>query len=266
LAPKVELKEGDFAGTKLMNSAARVAPARLVENEEGTRFGFEDGSEIRPTGPIDIAVVGEMPAWFPPSVQVLDLLRANVTKLTSVTGLRFLCRLIVPAVLECVGCRGVSRCPRLTEVVIGAAPLRKLESGGFENDLSLSQFPLPSSLEDMEEAFWATSISILDAGACGLLRCFRLWSPVYFRELILPGRFSGELEIMWTKSIEKATFGSVLLETFPAPVVCEMRFTALAPPRWERGSEPTAEMFAKALVFSETAQLLAREAAPARPP
>jgi hypothetical protein len=118
----------------------------------------------------------------------------------------------------------------------------------------------------MEEAFFATSISTLDAGACGLLKYFRLCSLVYFGELILPGRFSGKLKFMYTRSIERATFGSVLLKTYPTPAVYEMRFTALAPPRWGRDSKPAGEMFAKALVFSETAQLLAREAAPARPP
>jgi hypothetical protein len=86
-----------------------------------------------------------------------------------------------------------------------------------------------------------------------------------FLDLVLPSRFSGVLHSWKAKRVNKATFGSIELS---APidkyivVFGEVHFTSLTPPRGDFSSE----MFAEALVFSETSQLLGREARPARPP
>jgi hypothetical protein len=178
----------------------------------------------------------------------------------------FLHRLTIPAVLECVDELGVASCPRLKEVIVGDAPLRELEEYAFCEDFSLERLPLPRTLKRVDScAFGETLISSLDAGACESLESFGLSFALTFRELVLPGRFSGTLWTWTTRMIEHATFGSVELKAQEDKYVLvfgEVRFTSLAAPRGEFGRE----MFVDALVFGEKAQLLEREAAPARPP
>jgi hypothetical protein len=81
----------------------------------------------------------------------------------------------------------------------------------------------------------------------------------------LPEQFSGILGNSCAKTIARATFGAVALEADVGKYVLalgEVRFTAFVPPR----GDFAAAMFEKSVVFGETAQLLAREAAPSHPP
>jgi hypothetical protein len=189
-----------------------------------------------------------------------------MTKLHLGVELPVLHRLTIPAVLECVGNSGVARCPRLKEVIIRDAPLRELEGYAFCEDFSLECLPLPRTLKTVDScAFAQTLMSSLDAGVCESLESFGLSDALAFRELVLPGRFSGTLSTWMTRTVEHATFGSIELRAYEDKYVLvfgEVRFASLAAPRGEFARE----MFAHALVFGEKAQLLEREAAPARPP
>jgi hypothetical protein len=249
---------------------ARLAPTRIVH--EGREIEVKDEVSIArlikrgrakvPTAEaLDLAVVGEMPPSFPECVRFLDLLEANATKLTSVRELPFLRRLIVPAVVEEIGRRGVERCPRLEEVIFGDAPILSIICLAFNGDFGLERLSLPSSLRDV----WleGTMLSRLDASECGFLELFTTSSLPTFAEVVLPSRFSRAFWV-WCKSIGRAAFGSIELNALCQVVLLfdEVRFTALKPPRGDFSSE----MVAKAFVFGEPAELFGREAAPARPP
>jgi hypothetical protein len=255
------------------NFLAGGMPARVIlggkEIEVGeperdlTRFVFDGSCEIPKADALDLAVIGELPKSFPRSIQFLDLLRANVTKLTSLNDLPYLHRVVVPAVLECIGEDSLANCPRLEELVIGGTSLREIEELAFGGDFALKHFRVPPSVVQVDvNAFFATPISVLDAGECKCLESYAVSSVLRFIGLILPIGFSGDLSALLVKSFGRATFGSVKLEAQPVLTFDEVRFTAFAPPR----GDADAEMVIKAFVFSESAQLLEREAAPARPP
>jgi hypothetical protein len=272
---EIELSDADCVMDEEL--LGRLAPVRVtcggrtievgeeVDPELG-RFTFDGATEIPTTEALDLTVIGNVPKSFPISVRIIDLSRANATRLSSVRNLPFLRRLVVPAVLECVGEYGISSCPRLAEVVFGEAPLRELGDFAFEGDVRLEHLSLPAALKRVDDdAFHDTSISSLDAGECGSLETLVLDSVLSFCLLVLPGEFSGNLRFDYCKSVKRATFGAIGLEgslnkfclTFG-----EVRFAALGPPR----GGFIEEMVANAFVFGERAQLLKREATVARPP
>jgi hypothetical protein len=224
-------------------------------------------------------VFGQMPKSFPKSLRVLDLLRADVKKLTSshsgvvshvkrlagVENLPFLRRLVGPAALEKVAHEGVANCPKLTEMIFGEAPLRELGLFAFADAFSLADLSLPVTLVDVHGgAFEGTAITFLDASECPFLKSFTLSSVPTFSGLILSHSFSGVLDADYAKLVCRATFGFInLADTYRNVVVFGgVRFEALRPPR----GEFAAEMFANASIASEMASLLEREAMPARPP
>jgi hypothetical protein len=199
-------------------------------------------------------------------------------------------------VLECIDNGGIAHCPQLEEVVFGEAPVREVGDDALQGDWALEHFEMPASLKKVEAfGLTGTSISSLNASECVFLESVAVGSVPNFIDLILPDRFSGEVYINSTKSIERATFGhvalSVSIEGGCPPVFGEVRFTAFVPPEAEmvlaltrsplfevdafgaaRGVMPTApegcesKMFATAFVLGETAQLFGRESAPAHPP
>jgi hypothetical protein len=253
---------------------ARLAPARSVhvgttieieeKIEEFRRFILDGTAELPSAGALEVIVVGNMRKSFPESIRVLDLLRANLTKLTLNDDLPFLRRLIVPAVLEETA--SVCNCPRLDEIVFGDAPVREVGMYAFVGALSLDTFSVPETLRNVDKsALFGSGICRLDASGCSFLEWFALGTLPGFLDLILPSRFSGVLHSSEAKEVNKAIFGSIELKApFNKYIIVfgKIHFTSLTPPRGDFISE----MFAEALVFSETSQLLGREAGPARPP
>jgi hypothetical protein len=237
---------------------------------DGTRIGtveLSDAGVADESSPEPVVrVVGEMPKLFPERVQVLDLSCTDSTILISVNSLPFLRKLIVPRVLERIGKNGAGSCPRLDEVIFGEAGVRRFGRKAFSMDFALERFPLPATLQTVKEsAFDGTSIQSFDASDCASLESLALSSVPIFVDLVLPSRFSGVLSTLFTKSIERATFGSVSLDLFYDKFVLvfgEARFTALGPPRGDFSER----ILASALLFAEMAQLFGREAAAARPP
>jgi hypothetical protein len=96
------------------------------------------------------------------------------------------------------------------------------------------------------------------------LKSIALSSVPTFYDLVLSPVFSGLVWTTYTRRVRRATFGSISLDevSFHHIIFDELRFKALRPP--EGGFVP--EMFAGASIESETASVLGREAAPARPP
>jgi hypothetical protein len=237
-----------------------VVPTRIVYGVNV--FIVEEGAAILLLEAVELAVVGEMPESFPASLRLLDLFSANVTTLSSVHDLPSLRHLVVPVALEYVD--DVSFCPRLEKIVFGDAPVRGLGDCAFQADSALEQFSVPAVLRSVDwEAFRGASISSLDASQCASLERFEVGGVLDAAEIKLPIGFSGTLANSFARSISCATFGANKLLTVVSVLVFgEARFTALVPPRGDFAGR----MFEKAFPFSETAQLLTREAAPARPP
>jgi hypothetical protein len=277
--PLDEIELGNDALSDSSRILARLTPVRVIcggkvielEEPKLTRFIVNGVGIILSTGALELAVIGDV-QWLVPGssirerLRALDLLHANMTKLHLGVDLPFLHRLTIPAVLECVGRSGVRDYPRLEEVIVGNAPLRELEGHAFCRDFSLECLPLPRTLKKVDSfAFADTLISNFDAGVCESLESFGLGFALTFHELVLPDRFSGTLSTWTARTVEHATFGSIEL-TAPEDgyilVFGEVRFTSLAAPRGGFARE----MFVDALVFGEKAQLLEREAAPARAP
>jgi hypothetical protein len=270
---EIELRDaGDILEEELRASLAPtriVCSGRVVDVEEKvpnlTRFKFDGTGAIPATEALELTVVGGMPASFPSSVRSLDLLCAEAAVLTSVNRLPFLRRLVAPAVLERVDKWGVAHCPRLEEVVFGEAPVREFSAFAFREDFVLERFPLPATLRRMDGvALFCTAILRLDASECASLESFASGWVLNLSDMTLPNRFWGELLVFHCKSIERATFGWITLRTWSkfSLVFAEVRFTSLTPPR----GDFTPEMVAEGFIFGETAQLLGRVAAPARPP
>jgi hypothetical protein len=174
-------------------------------------------------------------------------------------------RLVAPAVLEEVADGGVSNCPQLTEMILGEAPLRRLGNAAFGDDFSLESLSLSLTLVDIgRHAFTGTAIASLDASECPFLNAIALSSLQTFCDLILPPTMLGVLSALYTTLVLRATFGSISLDddSYDHIIFGELRFGAFRPP--QGGFVP--EMFARASIESETASVLDREAAPARPP
>jgi hypothetical protein len=236
----------------------------VVEAEDEVKFEFSGGVEIPAAEPLDLAVMGELPESLPTCIRILDLVGAEVTVLKSVQDLPFLRRLVFPASLERIAEEGIAGCPRLEDIVVGNAPLREIEQCAMADDWSLERFRLPCALEVVAgSVFFGTSIACLDASECGSLREIAVSSTPVFEDLDLPPSFAGVLRVWYTVRFKQATFGAIDADVARSGLVFDLvRFAALKQPR----GDFVPKMFSGALVFSEAAQLLGREAAAARPP